>query len=99
MRPDAEREQDAATGRTAIGTDGAHAGLGRPPLPHRLPAVARLLLGDHEEHPDTDLETPIRDHWQQTALDLARADGLDDSADPIEARDEADTAQVRGLDL
>ena len=43
--------------------------------------------------------TTIRNHWQQTALDLARRDGLAALARLIEARIEADAAQIRALPL
>jgi ankyrin repeat protein len=38
--------------------------------------------------------TSIRNHWQETALDLARRDGLDDIAHLIEAKDQADAAMI-----
>lgn len=43
--------------------------------------------------------TTIRNHWQQTALELAQNDGLEDIAGLIEARNEADTTQVRAMTL
>lgn len=43
--------------------------------------------------------TAIRNHWQQTALDLAKADGLDAIASFIEAREKSDADRVRSLSL
>ena len=50
-------------------------------------AVVRLLL-------DRGARTSIRNHWDETALDLARRDGLDRIAGMIEARNEADRAAI-----
>lgn len=55
-------------------------------------AAVRLLL-------DRGARTMIRNHWQQTALDLARLDALDDLARLIEARDDANAASVDRLEL
>ncbi|WP_207482786.1 ankyrin repeat domain-containing protein [Arenibaculum pallidiluteum] len=49
--------------------------------------VVRLLLR-------RGARTAIRNHWQETALDLARRDGLDAIAGLIEARNEADAEEV-----
>ena len=43
--------------------------------------------------------TTIRNHWKQSALDMARYDGLDDIARLIEAKDAADAERVSGLSL
>ena len=43
--------------------------------------------------------TSIRNHWNETALDLARRDGLDEVARLIEAKDEGDEAAVRAQTL
>ena len=59
---------------------------------HKHEEAVRLLL-------DRGARTTIRSHWKQTALDLARQDGLDTIARLIEARDEADAARVRALTL
>lgn len=70
--------------------------LGNTPLMdavlHKHEEAVRLLL-------KRGARTTIRNHWQQTALDLARHDGLDAIARLIEARDEADAEQVRALTL
>ena len=65
--------------------------LGNTPLMdavlHKREEAVGLLL-------DRGARTTIRNHWQQTALDLAQHDGLDAIARLIEARDEADARQV-----
>ena len=43
--------------------------------------------------------TTIRNHWQQTALELARHDSLHAIARLIEAREEGDATQIRSLTL
>ncbi|TGN55950.1 hypothetical protein E4L95_14545 [Paracoccus liaowanqingii] len=43
--------------------------------------------------------TPIRNHWQQTALELAEADGLFEIVRQIEARGKADAEQRGSLQL
>ena len=48
---------------------------------------------------DRGARTVIRNHWQQSALSLARYDGLDAIARLIEARDLRDKDLVRGLTL
>ncbi len=50
--------------------------------------VVRFLLS-------RDARTIIRNHWRETALDLARRDGLDVIARLIEAKDEADAGRIR----
>ena len=50
-------------------------------------AVVRLLL-------DRGARTSIRNHWDETALDLARRDGLDRIVGMIEARNAADRAAM-----
>ena len=76
--------------------DGQSPVLGNTPL---MDAV----LHKHEEAVGLFLKrgarTTIRNHWQQTALELAQTDGLDAIARLIEARVEADTNQVRALTL
>lgn len=59
---------------------------------HKHEEAVRLLL-------DRGARTTIRSHWQQTALDLARRDGFDAIARPIEARDASDAERVRALTL
>ncbi|MGN9812876.1 ankyrin repeat domain-containing protein [Micromonospora sp. BQ11] len=70
--------------------------LGHTPLmdavEHKQEAAVRLLL-------DRGAKTTLRDHYQETALDLARRDGLDAIARLIEARDRADAEQVRARTL
>lgn len=70
--------------------------LGNTPLMdavlHQHEEVVRLLL-------IRGARTAIRNHWQQTALDLARHDKLDAIARLIEARDEADAEQAGALTL
>ena len=70
--------------------------LGNTPLMdavlHKHEETVRLLL-------DRGARTTIRNHWQQTALDLARHDGLDAIARLIEVRDEANAEQVSALAL
>ena len=43
--------------------------------------------------------TGIRNHWQQTALDVARADGLEAITEMIEARDEDDRRCLNAMPL
>jgi ankyrin repeat protein len=43
--------------------------------------------------------TRIRNHWQETAVEIARRDGLDAIASLIEARDAADDDVLRGQEL
>ena len=68
--------------------------LGNTPLMdtvlHKHEEAVRLLL-------DRGVRTTIRNHWQQTALNLAQHDGLDAIARLIVARDEADAEQVSAL--
>ncbi|MFD4787205.1 ankyrin repeat domain-containing protein [Streptomyces sp. NPDC058459] len=59
---------------------------------HKQESVVRLLL-------ERGARTPIRNHWQQTALELAKDDGLDAIARLIEARNEADAAHIENLTL
>lgn len=70
--------------------------LGNTPLIdavlYRNRDAVRLLL-------DRGARTTIRNHWQQTAVELARSEGLDDVVELIEARDEADVARVRATPL
>ncbi|MBC7924004.1 MAG: ankyrin repeat domain-containing protein, partial [Ferruginibacter sp.] len=70
--------------------------LGNTPLIdavlHKHEEVVRLLL-------KRGARTTIRNHWQQTALDLAQHDGLDAIARLIKARNETDAEQVRALTL
>lgn len=70
--------------------------LGNTPLMdavlHKHGEAVRLLL-------DRGARTTIRNHWQQTALDLAQQDGLDAIARLIEARDEADAERIRAQPL
>lgn len=70
--------------------------LGNTPLMdavlHKHEEAVRLLL-------KRGARTKIRNHWQQTALDLAQHDGLDVMARIIEARNETDAGQVRALTL
>lgn len=54
--------------------------------------VVRLLL-------KRGARTAIRNHWHETALDIARRDGLDTIARLIEARNEADDDEVRARTL
>ncbi len=54
--------------------------------------VVRLLL-------KRGARTAIRNHWHETALDIARRDGLDLMARLLEARNETDAEQVRALPL
>ena len=54
--------------------------------------VVRLLL-------DRGARTSIRNHWNETALELARRDGLDAIARLIEARDGADEEELRAQPL
>ena len=55
-------------------------------------AVVRLLL-------KRGARTAIRNHWHETAFDIARRDGLDAIARLIEARNEADDDEVRAQTL
>ncbi|GAF47501.1 ankyrin repeat domain-containing protein [Rhodococcus wratislaviensis] len=70
--------------------------LGNTPLMdavlHKHQDVVRLLL-------ERGARTPIRNHWHQTALELAHDDGLDAIASLIEARNDTDAAQIRALTL
>jgi uncharacterized protein len=70
--------------------------LGNTPLMdavlHKREEAVRLLLA-------RGTRTTIRNHWQQTAHELARHDGLDVIARLIAARDAADTERVRELTL
>lgn len=70
--------------------------LGHTPLMdavlHKHAAVVTLLLA-------RGARTTIRNHWQQSALELARLDGLDAIAGLIEARDDADATQLAALTL
>ena len=70
--------------------------LGNTPLMdavlHKHEDAARLLL-------TCGARTAIKNHWQQTALDLARQDGVDAIERLIVARDEADAQLVRGQTL
>ena len=59
---------------------------------HKHEGSVRLLL-------DRGTRTTIRNHWQQTALDLAQQDGLDAIARLLEARNEADAGLVSALAL
>ena len=54
--------------------------------------AVRLLL-------DRGARTSIRNHWHETALDIARRDGLGAIARLIEAKDEADAAALRAQPL
>ena len=54
--------------------------------------VVRLLL-------KRGARTSIRNHWNETALHIARRDGLETIVRSIEARDEADGAAVRAHEL
>ena len=70
--------------------------LGHTPLMdavlHKHSVAVRCLL-------DRASRTTIRNHWQQTALDLAQADGLEAIANLIEARDRKDAEQVQAMPL
>lgn len=55
-------------------------------------SVVRLLLS-------RGARTAIRNHWHETALELARRDGLDAITERIEAKDRADEAQIRAQPL
>ena len=55
-------------------------------------AVVRLLL-------KRGARTAIRNHWHETAFDIARRDGLDAIARLIKARNEADDDEVRAQTL
>lgn len=43
--------------------------------------------------------TTIKNHWQQTALELAQHDGLDEIAQLIASKDETDAVAIRALEL
>lgn len=70
--------------------------LGNTPLIdavlHRQASAVALLL-------DRGARPAIRNHWAQTALDIARGDGLDAIARLIEARIDADAGRVATLTL
>ncbi|MER8073717.1 ankyrin repeat domain-containing protein [Streptomyces sp. NPDC094034] len=70
--------------------------LGNTPLMdavlHKHEDVVRLLL-------ERGARTPIRNHWHQSALELAQDEGLDAIARLIEARNETDAAHVRKQSL
>lgn len=70
--------------------------LGNTPLTdatlHKHEAAVRLLL-------DRGARTQIRNHWGQSAVELAREDGLDAIVQHIERRDAADAEQVAALTL
>ena len=70
--------------------------LGHTPLmdavQHKHEAAVRLLLA-------RGARTAVRNHWQETALDLALQDGQQSIAGLIRARDDADAARVRALRL
>ena len=70
--------------------------LGNTPLIdavlHKRPEAVRLLL-------DRGARTTIRNHWQQTAVELARDEGLELITHLIESRDAADGRQVTALTL
>lgn len=59
---------------------------------HKNAAAARILL-------DRGARTNIQNHWQQTALVLARNDQLTDMVELIEDRDKKDAIQVNSLTL
>lgn len=59
---------------------------------HKHEGAVRLLL-------ERGARTTIRNHWQQTALELARNDGLSAIVGLIEKRNEADLERVRTLSL
>lgn len=70
--------------------------LGNTPLIdavlHKEADAVRLLL-------DRGARTGIRNHWHQSALDLAREDHLDAIAQMIEAKDVADAEQLASIPL
>nr|WP_250009732.1 ankyrin repeat domain-containing protein [Actinoplanes sp. M2I2] len=70
--------------------------LGHTPLmdavQHKHEAAVHLLLA-------RGARTTIRNHWGETALDLARQDEAHDIAGLIRARDDADAARVHALPL
>ena len=70
--------------------------LGHTPLMdavvYKQEKAVRLLL-------NRGARTTVRNHWQQTALELAHRDGIGKVARLIEARDEADAEQVRSQTL
>jgi ankyrin repeat protein len=70
--------------------------LGNTPLMdavlHKHEEAVRLLLR-------RGARTTVRNHWQQTALELADYDGLDAIAHLIRRRDESDAEQIRALTL
>lgn len=55
---------------------------------HKHEGAVRLLL-------NRGARTTVRNHWQQTAHELARHNGLEAIAGLIEARDSADTERIR----
>lgn len=59
---------------------------------HKHVGAVRLLLSRRAR-------TPIRNYWQQSALDLARHDELVSIVALIEERDASDAAQIDGLPL
>lgn len=59
---------------------------------HKQEGAVQLLL-------DRGARTTIQSHWQQTALDLARQDGLDGIARRIELRNASDAERIRALTL
>ena len=59
---------------------------------HKQEAAVRLLL-------ERGAKTKLRNHWQQTAIELARDNELDAIARLIELRDEADAEQIRAMTL
>ncbi|AGZ40756.1 ankyrin [Actinoplanes friuliensis DSM 7358] len=76
--------------------DQQSARLGHTPLmdavQHKNEAAVHLLLA-------RGARTTIRNHWQETALDLALQDGADSIAGLLRARDDADASRVRALPL
>lgn len=59
---------------------------------HKQEAAVRTLLS-------RGARTKIRNHWQQSALELARKDGDSSLVRAIEARDAADADEIAGLTL
>lgn len=70
--------------------------LGHTPLMdavlHKHTEAVRYLL-------ERGTRTTIRNHWQQTAIELAQSDGLEAIAELIEARDRKDAERIRGKTL
>ncbi|KQY15646.1 hypothetical protein ASE23_25215 [Rhizobium sp. Root73] len=66
--------------------------LGHTPLMdavlHKHTEAVRYLL-------DRGTRTTIRNHWQQTAIELAQSDGLEAIAELIEARDRKDAERIK----